>query len=152
MNLNNSNGSALPVDGQFMTPDGQFWLAVEDVNITTNARFTRYNLPLLLSYKAGLNDSSTIGLPETFYRLSLEYQNEINNQELVQVSQSNPIPAQLEEEGNLVAIADSWLANLPATAAGFDGSSGGDAEYEAEQSEEEDEYWLISEPGVEKES
>ena len=155
LNLNNSDGSALPVDGQFMTPYGEFWMSVDDVNVTTNAQFTRYNLPLLLTYKGSQDDLTTIGLPESFYRLSLEYQNEITNQTLEQITQGNPVAEQLSGDADPVSLSDSWVAaNLPASEGNQAGSGNfdGDLEYEAEQSEEEEEYWLISEPGVEEES
>ncbi len=155
LNLNNSDGSALPVDGQFMTPYGEFWMSVDDVNVTTNAQFTRYNLPLLLTYKGSQDDLTTIGLPESFYRLSLEYQNEITNLTLEQITQGNPVAEQLSGDADPVSLSDSWVAaNLPASEGNQAGSGNfdGDLEYEAEQSEEEEEYWLISEPGVEEES
>lgn len=149
VNLNNSDGSALPVDGQFMTPYGEFWMSVDDVNVTTNAQFTRYNLPLLLTYKSSQDGISSITLPESFYRLSLEYQNEITNQELAQITQNDPVTDQLVADSDPVTLSQGWIAanGNPADIASFDG----DVEIEAEQSEEEEEFWLISEPGVEKE-
>ena len=119
LNLNNSNGTAIDVDGQFMTPAGTFWLSVADVAVTTNAQFTRYRQPLLLSYKSQLASSDTISTPESFYRLSGEYQNDLTNQidgsSVVSISERTDTLEQNLEQ--LLVINDDWFSNLPATAA-----------------------------------
>ena len=118
LNLNNSNGTAIDVDGQFMTPAGTFWLSVADVAVTTNAQFTRYRQPLLLSYKSQLASSDTISTPESFYRLSGEYQNDLTNQidgsSVVSISERTDALEQNLEQ--LLVINDDWFGNLPATA------------------------------------
>ena len=121
------------VDGQFMTPFGLFWIQMDGVNVTTNAQFTRYQPPLLLTYKAPDAQVTGLAAPESFFRLSAEYQNGISNQideggggfaSLI----NDPLPEEL-----LLAIGDNWLGNLEATAAGGETGSG-----------EDEEYWLFT--------
>ena len=118
LNLNNSNGTAIDVDGQFMTPAGTFWLSVADVAVTTNAQFTRYRQPLLLSYKSQLASSDTISTSESFYRLSGEYQNGLTNQidGSTAVSINERTDALEQNLEQLLVINDDWFSNLPATA------------------------------------
>ncbi len=148
VNLDNLNPGAKPtetqadntvtaVDGQLMTPFGVFWIQMDGVNVTTNAQFTRYQPPLLLTYKAPTDQATVSAGPESFFRLSAEYQNGISNQ----IDSSgggfasyinDPLPEEL-----LLAIGDDWLGNLEVTAAGGEADTG-------QQTNDDENYWLYT--------
>ncbi len=132
MDLNNSNGGAIAVDGQFMTPFGEFWLSVDGVNVTTNAQFTRYDPTLLLSYKGTGEGAESTGQPQAYYRLSADYQNAINAPLRATTRFIQSLP---DKESLLITLGDNWLDNLPSTAAGG-------------QRPQEEDYWLVKKDDV----
>ena len=112
LDLNNSDGTALDVDGQFMTPAGEFWMSIDGITVTTNTQFTRYRQPLLLAFKSQLAGSDTMTEPESFFRLSAEYQNDINYQS--DSTSLNNQPGTDDENQELLTISEDWQENFAA--------------------------------------
>ncbi|MCA0894512.1 beta strand repeat-containing protein, partial [Microbulbifer agarilyticus] len=76
LTLDNVDLSPQDLNGQLVTPYGEFWLDVQGNLLLTNAQVTRYRDPLVLTYQ-GKDGEYVIGDPG-FSRLSIEHQLEIS--------------------------------------------------------------------------
>ncbi|AQQ68773.1 hypothetical protein Mag101_14865 [Microbulbifer agarilyticus] len=72
LTLDNVDLSPQDLNGQLVTPYGEFWLDVQGNLLLTNAQVTRYRDPLVLTYQ-GKDGEYVIGDPG-FSRLSIEHQ------------------------------------------------------------------------------
>jgi hypothetical protein len=71
LRLDNVNQGAQNVDGQLITPYGNFWAELTGSHLQTDALVTRYRAPMTLSY-AGQNQQNNSG-NVAFYGLSGEF-------------------------------------------------------------------------------